>query len=97
MLFSYALCFEFWILLLFLLWVPQHFTDRRELSQTNPSGDFPGGPVVMNLPSNVGVMGLIPGQETKISHASGQLCWCFSTRGACTLQLKPNTATKIKK
>ena len=54
MLFSYALCFEFWILLLFLLWAPQHFTDRRELSKTNPSGDFPGGPVVKSLPS-VGV------------------------------------------
>ena len=28
--------------------------------------DFPGGPVVKNLPSNAGDTGLIPGQGTKI-------------------------------
>ena len=32
-------------------------------------GDFPGGPVVKNLPSNAGDAGSIPGQETKIPHA----------------------------
>ena len=31
--------------------------------------DFPGGPVVKNLPSNAGDEGLIPGQGTKILHA----------------------------
>ena len=36
-------------------------------------GDFPGGPVVKNLPSNVGDAGLIPGQETKILQAKEQL------------------------
>ena len=98
MLFSYALWFEFGILLLlFLLWVPQHFTDRRELSKTNLSGDFPGGPVVKSLPSNAGVTGLIPGCGTKISHASGQLCWRFPTREACTLQWRPSIAKKRKK
>ena len=35
--------------------------------------DFPGGPVVKNLPSNAGDAGSIPGQETKIPHALGQL------------------------
>ena len=30
------------------------------------SGDFPGGPVVKNLPSDAGDMGWIPGQGTKI-------------------------------
>ena len=35
--------------------------------------DFPGGPVVKNLPSNVGDAGLIPGRGTKIPHAVGQL------------------------
>ena len=35
--------------------------------------DFPGGPVVKNLPSNAGNAGSIPGQGTKISHAAGQL------------------------
>ena len=33
-------------------------------------GDFPGGPVVNILTSNAGVAGLIPGQGTKIPHAS---------------------------
>ena len=41
--------------------------------------DFPGGPVVKNLPCkknppcNAGEAGLIPKQETKILHAAGQL------------------------
>ena len=35
--------------------------------------DFPGGPVVKNLPSNAGDAGSIPGQETKIPHAEEQL------------------------
>ena len=33
--------------------------------------DFPGGPVVENLPSNAGDPSLIPGQETKIPYAAG--------------------------
>ena len=43
-------------------------------------GDFPGGPVVQNLPSNAGDTGLIPGRGTKIPHAAGQL----SLRAATT-------------
>ena len=35
--------------------------------------DFPGGPVVKNLPCNSEDTGSIPGQETKISGAAGQL------------------------
>ena len=35
--------------------------------------DFPGGPVVKNLPRNAGDLGLIPGQGTKSSHAVEQL------------------------
>ena len=35
--------------------------------------DLPGGPVVENLPTNAGDEGSIPGQGTKIPHASGQL------------------------
>ena len=31
--------------------------------------DFPGGPVVKNLPCNAGDVGSIPGQGTKILHA----------------------------
>ena len=37
------------------------------------SQDFPGGPVFKNLPSNAGDVGSIPGQGTKIPHATGQL------------------------
>ena len=32
-------------------------------------GDFPGSPVVKNLPSNAGDLGLTPGQGNKILHA----------------------------
>ena len=35
--------------------------------------DFPGGPVVKNLPSNAEDVGSIPGRGTKIPHAVGQL------------------------
>ena len=41
--------------------------------------DFPGGPVVKNLPSNGEDVGLIPGWGTKIPHASGQLSWHAAT------------------
>ena len=36
-------------------------------------GDFPGGPVVKNSPSNAEDAGSIPSQGTKIPHAVGQL------------------------
>ena len=39
----------------------------------NVCRDFPGGPVVKNLPSNAGDMGSISGRGTKIPHAMGQL------------------------
>ena len=35
--------------------------------------DFPGGPVVKNLPSNAGDAGSIPGWKIKIPHAEWQL------------------------
>ena len=34
--------------------------------------DFPGGPVVKNLPSNADNTDLIPGPGTKIPYATGQ-------------------------
>ena len=37
--------------------------------QNKKDGDFPGGPVVKNLPSKAGDTGSIPGQGTKIPHA----------------------------
>ena len=42
--------------------------------------DFPGGPVVKNLPSSAGDAASIPGWGTKIPHATGQL----SLRAATT-------------
>ena len=36
-------------------------------------GDFPGGPMVKNPPSNAGDAGSIPHRGTKIPHATGQL------------------------
>ena len=44
------------------------------------SGDFPGGPVVKNPPSNEGDTGSILGQGTKLPHAAGQLSPCAATR-----------------
>ena len=41
--------------------------------------DFPGGPVVKNPSSNGGDVGLVPGQGTKIPHASGQLSPRYAT------------------
>ena len=39
--------------------------------KNNIPGDFPGGPVVKNLLSNAGDMGLIPGWGTNIPQARG--------------------------
>ena len=52
--------------------------------------NFPGGPVVKNLASNAGDAGLIPGQGTKIPHASAQL-----SRNATTREI-PHTAAKTQ-
>ena len=66
-------------------------------------GDFPGGPVVKNPPSNAGDMGSIPGWGAKIPQAVGQLSPWDSTREkplCCNkryrmLKLRPSTAKKI--
>ena len=46
------------------------------------SGDFPGGPVVKNLPCNAGDMGLISGRGTKIPNAGSPqlLSPCTTTK-----------------
>ena len=44
------------------------------------SWDFPGGPMVKNLPCNTEDTGSLPGQGTKIPHAAGQLSPHASTR-----------------
>ena len=45
----------------------------KNLSTKKSPGDFPGGPVVKNSPSNAGDVGLIPGRGTKSPHATGKL------------------------
>ena len=42
--------------------------------------DFPGGPVVKNLPCNVGDTGLILSRGTKIPQASGHLSPCATMK-----------------
>ena len=44
------------------------------------SGDFPGGPVVKNLPCKAGDTGSIPGWGSKIPHAEEQLSPCATNR-----------------
>ena len=56
--------------------VAQSWTLLKRLSS---SRDFPGGPVVKNLPASEGDTGSIPGLGTKIPHATGQLSLCAST------------------
>ena len=43
------------------------------------SQDFPGGPVVKNLPADAQDVGLIPGQGTRFPYASGQLRSCATS------------------
>ena len=57
-------CFSYHVTLTLLL-----STDQKKCK----SRDFPGGPVVKNLPSDAGEAGLIPGQGTKIPPAEKQL------------------------
>ena len=42
-------------------------------------GDFLGGPVVENSPTNAGEMCSIPALGTKIPHTEGQLSLCATT------------------
>ena len=53
--------------------------EARVQQRTKQSQDFPGGPMVKNLPYNAGDMGSIPGQGTKIPHAGEQLSWCLTS------------------
>ena len=53
--------------------------------------------MVKNLPCNVGNVGSIPGEGTKISHASGQLSPCMTHGRPCVPQLRPNNKHFKKK
>ena len=54
--------------------------DRKKSHLQTLCGDFPGGPMVENLPSNAGDAGSIPGRGTKVPHAAGQISLCATTK-----------------
>ena len=58
--------------------------------------DFPGGPVVKNLPYNAGDPGSIPGQGTKSPRAVGQLNPLASTRARTPWSLHATTREEKK-
>ena len=65
------------------------------------SRDFSGGPVVKNLPSNAGDVGLNPGGGTKIPHGARQQSPCATnTEPTCSktpvLQLEKPSSTATK-
>ena len=49
------------------------FLDLECAFKLQRAWDFPGSPVVENLPSSAGDLGSIPCGGTKITHATGQL------------------------
>ena len=59
----------------FLKFCSQYLSVLSKFSAINlkRKRNFPGGPVVKNLPSSAGDASLIPGQGTKIPHAVGEL------------------------
>ena len=59
-----------WILLIILQAI---IVNPRRRIPKYLTRDFPGGPVVKNLPCHAGDAGSIPGQGTKIPHAEKQL------------------------
>ena len=76
---------------------PHHWTTRElplctAFMKMAQRGDFPGDPVVKNLPSNAGDAGSIPGQGTHIPCAMEQLSPCAST----TEPMHPNKRSCMK-
>ena len=55
---------------------------KKHLDQKGRSRDFPGSPVVKDLPSNAGDLGSIPGLGTRIPHTTGQPSSRATTREA---------------
>ena len=69
------------------------------MDKKTTSWDFPAGPVVKNLPCNSGDMGSIPGPESNILLAVGQLSlWVLEpvshNERSCMLQLIPQGKQK---
>ena len=53
--------------------------QQKQKRESNP-GDFPGGPVVKNLPSSAWDVSSIAGRGTRFQHATGKLSPDTSTR-----------------
>ena len=62
------------------VWGEGSFRQKKRAKKNAAEEDFPGGPVVKNLSSNAGDVGLIPGWGTKIPHALGQLILCMAMK-----------------
>ena len=70
-----------------------------EMQVKTTMSNFPGGPVVKNLPFSARDAGSIPGQGTKIPHASEQLSAATTEAacsGACMLQLERSRHARAK-
>ena len=61
------------------------YTSIKNFFLKNNEEDFPGSPVVKNLPSNTWDASLIPGQGTKIPQAMGQLNLGITMKRSCML------------
>ena len=59
--------------------------------------DLLGGPGVKNPPSNAGDAGFVPGQGTKIPHASGQRSPCAIARKSLHATMKTQRCKKTNK
>ena len=73
------------------LFLSNHFIVKK-------AWDFPGDPVVKNLPCSVGDIGLIPSWGTEIPHVTRQLIlWAIATEhvyfkdGSCMTQQRHHT------
>lgn len=79
------------------------FRLRKGKKEKGIACDFPGGPVIKNLPSSAGDVGSITGQRTKIPHAAGQLSLSTATtepvpsKRAPVPQQKPSAARILKR
>ena len=73
-----------YIQLYFFIWIhPCDHHPNQDIENVHHQ-DFLGGPVVENPPSNAGDEGWIPGQGTRIPHATGQLGpWATTTEPTC--------------
>ena len=66
---------------------------EKDTLKTDQVRDFPGGPVVKNLPASAGDTGSSPGLGTKIPHAVGQL----SLRATATEAREPRAHALYKR